>query len=332
MNSEQQILCEILEESKDIQNDILWWNREWDPMKLNAYTAACFALQHHKNHKDRELLARILRCCCDSESGGVQYELFAACEAFSDNCYDDEFFIAELVNAAPEMLKNAPSTFSEIFGAAILPNEIRWTYFTKTFQSLDRNSQQVIADYLRYCIEYIPEDINYKIAYAECMKLSGIDNSDSRFFWKYLHNWGEIFRGYHYTPYLMEVYGSEFDKMDIQSEISRIKYVKVSNVVKIAPQMLIIATKIFGEYLDKWILPDDKNNWKCFTETFIALDRNSQQIIVDYLNYKVESNTENYRFQLAYDECLKLSHIEKGNSQFFKDKFQSDFSESESPK
>jgi len=188
MNGEQQILCRILEESKDGQDDIPWCDREWDQMKIYAYTAACFALQHHKNHKNRELLVRILRCFCDSESGEVQYELVDACEAYCDNPYEDDVFVSEVVNAAPEMLKKSAFWFGNtMFRSLLSPHEVGWTFFIQTFKTLNKNEQQVIVDYLTYCHENDTDDDDYWFVLNDCLKASEIEKGDSQFFHKYIN-------------------------------------------------------------------------------------------------------------------------------------------------
>ena len=189
MNGEQQALCRILEESTDVQDDIPWYNREWNQMKLNAYLAACIALQYQINHKDREMLARILRCFCDSESGGVQFDLVRACEAYSDNPYEDEMFVSEVVKAAPEMLKKSPWCFgSGMFICLLYSQHIKWTYFIQTFKTLNRDEQQVIVDYLTYREEDEndeEEKEDYQILLVDCLKASGIEKGDSQFFREY---------------------------------------------------------------------------------------------------------------------------------------------------
>lgn len=189
MNIDQEWLCKILEESTDIQEGVPWHERDWDQAKLNAYIASCLALKYYIQN-DKDVLARMLRCFCDSESGGVQFELATACEAYTENPYEDERFVNEVLKAAPEMLKKSPKWFGDtVFTRLFYPYTTKWTYFLQTFKNLDRSEQQIIIDYLTYLQEELgdPDNCdNYQKDLDDCVKESGIAKGDSQYFHEHI--------------------------------------------------------------------------------------------------------------------------------------------------
>ena len=187
MNSKQKWLCEILEACKDDQDHLPWWKRDWDQIKIYGYIAASFAMQKYLEH-DREVLARILRCFCDADAGGIQHGLLDACESFCENPRENEDYISEVTKAAPEMLKKSPVFYGDfVFGMVPFTDTIRWNYFINTFQSLSVEEKQIIVDYLAYTTENSPENSDYKASYEACLSISGLEKGNSRFFWESIH-------------------------------------------------------------------------------------------------------------------------------------------------
>lgn len=185
----QDLLCEILEESVDRQDNIAYDEREWNPDKLNAYCAACIALELDPNH-DPEILARMLRCFCDAESGGVQQTLVSACLYFCEEPYDDDVFVAEMIKAAPVMLKRSPDCFGGLMMTPMITAKaIRKPEAVKVFQSLSKEERQVIIDYWTYELEENSDDPHYKEFFATGLKdwlaVSGLKGGNSKYFKKY---------------------------------------------------------------------------------------------------------------------------------------------------
>ena len=144
MNSTQEWLCRILEETTDRQDDIRWFDRNWDYKDWRAWIACCFALPFYIKG-ERDVLARVLRCFCDAESGGSQHSLIEACEAFCERPYGDEVFIHEVVKAAPVMLKVSPIFFGEFFCPLIMHNnnfDIAEQYFLNALENLPTKEEQ----------------------------------------------------------------------------------------------------------------------------------------------------------------------------------------------
>jgi len=184
----QDFFCEYLEYSVDKQDHLIWSQRDWDSDKLRSYMACCFALPFFVKN-DLKVLARMLRCFCDAESGGVQVSLISACESFCPNPYDNEDFIREIVKASPEMLKKSPKWFADYFFPGVyVPDKPSRLFFYEAFTSLEKKEQQVIIDFMQYDLERNPEkeDLEYhqtrlKVM-TECLRLSGLQEGNSLFF------------------------------------------------------------------------------------------------------------------------------------------------------
>ncbi|MCL2119844.1 MAG: hypothetical protein FWH27_15615 [Planctomycetaceae bacterium] len=193
-------LCDYLEDSMDKQDHLPWEKRDWDLDKLRSYMACCFALPYFVKN-DHEVLARMLRCFCDAESGGVQEDLIRACEAFSDDPYHDTVFIGETVKVAAEMLKKSPMWFGTRLFACVVFRSGSKPFFLNAFESLEKQEdQQIIVDFLTYKLEcYSPEkqksqfmseeqcaelQRKYIDTLNECLQISGLEKGNGDFFWE----------------------------------------------------------------------------------------------------------------------------------------------------
>lgn len=184
----QETLCEILEESTDRQDDVFVWDRDWNPDKVNAFQASCIGLIQEPNHEPA-LLARMLRCFCDAESGGMQNLLRMACELFCSDPYDDAAFVSEVIKAAPEMLKRSPEYFGGFMMSPMITAEsIKNPGAAKVFQSLSQEERQVVIDYWTFRLEKCG-DPNYIEFYTNGLNAwlaaSGLKEGNSKYFRKY---------------------------------------------------------------------------------------------------------------------------------------------------
>lgn len=181
MDGTQEFLCRALEVCRDDQDHLPWQKRVWEEAKFFGYFSAITALQFYPQN-DREVLFRVLRTYCDAEDRGQHQSTNSVCESCEENAFENEIFIAEVVNAALEMLKKSPRKFGELFDQMILFLGNARGYFINTFTTLDRAEQQIIIDYLFYKVLDDPAENRYKIAYSECLKISGLEKGDPQFF------------------------------------------------------------------------------------------------------------------------------------------------------
>lgn len=190
MDKPQDLMCRLLEQSTDRQDDVLWYEREWDQEKLDIYIVCCLALRHYIDN-NREVLARMLRCFCDAEAGEIQYELISACQAYCTDYFNDKAYVSEIVKAAPEMLIKSPIWFGGEYFQRVLNNyDTTKTYFLEALKLLRTTSdQQVIVDFLVYLTEKYPVDKygeEYNIILADSLDVTGLSSGNSEYFVRYL--------------------------------------------------------------------------------------------------------------------------------------------------
>lgn len=188
MNATQEMLCEILEETTDRQDHLRWWEREWDIKDFRSWLVCCIALPFFIKG-EREVLARALKCLCDSESRGTQNKLINACEAFCEHPYENEIFILEVVKAAPEMLKRSANFFGSMFQGLLnyCVDDISRKHYISALDSLETiEEKQVIIDFLVYLTEQYPIDGSdnekYHKLLADSLHVTGLQGGSSLYF------------------------------------------------------------------------------------------------------------------------------------------------------
>jgi hypothetical protein len=189
MNGKQEWLCQTLEETTDRQENLRWSYRVWDFKDWRTWLACCYALEYYVKN-NREVLARMLRCLCDTEGDGSQNICISVCEAYCDKPYDNEIFILEVVRAAPEMLKRSAIFFGEEMFQGLLNHcvyDIPRKYYLSALSSLETiEEKQVIIDFLVYLTEEYPTDGSdnekYHKLLAESLQVTGLKGGNSLYF------------------------------------------------------------------------------------------------------------------------------------------------------
>lgn len=189
INGMREWLCETLEETTDKQEQLRWFEREWDFKDWRTWMACCYGLaQYVKNN--RVVLARMLRCLCDTESGGSQNIFITVCEAYCDHPYDDEVFISEVVKAAPEMLKRSANFFGGVFQDLLnhCIYDIPRQHYLSALSSLETmEEKQSIIDFLVYLTQEYPivdgtDHEKYHKLLADSLHATGLQGGNSIFF------------------------------------------------------------------------------------------------------------------------------------------------------
>ena len=89
--------------------------------------------------------------------------------------------------------------------------------------------------------------------------------------------------------------------------------------------MLKKSPKWFGDLLFPGIYIDDEPSRRYFYEEFQILKQEEQQVVIDFIQYKLEDHPEEKDREYhqttlqVLTECLRISGLQGGNSRFFKE-------------